>query len=142
MIGVKNDGAGYDVNLEQQIAQQLSRHSQLKLGILFGSIGRGQARPDSDLDLAVAADRPLDPDEKRRLIEEMAQLSSRPIDLVDLQTTGGLLLQEVLTKGKRIYTTDNRVYAELIKKMLFNAADFMPYRNRIIAARRKAWIGV
>jgi predicted nucleotidyltransferase len=130
------------MNLEQQIEQQLSRHPQIKLGILFGSISRGQAKPDSDLDLAVAADRPLEAGEKQTLIEELAQLSSRPIDLVDLQSTGGLLLQEVLTKGKRIYKTDNRLYAELIKKMLFNAADFMPYRDRIIAARRKAWIGV
>ncbi len=129
------------MNLEHQIAQQLARHPQIKLGILFGSVVRQQARFDSDLDLAVAADRPLGMGEKVALIEELAQLTSRPVDLVDLQLAGGLVLQEVLTKGKRIYNTDRHLHAELIKKMLFNEADFMPYRNRIIAARRKAWIG-
>jgi predicted nucleotidyltransferase len=127
--------------LEHQIAQQLARYPQVKLGILFGSVVRRQARFDSDLDLAVAADRPLGMGEKVALIEDLALLASRPVDLVDLQTAGGLVLQEILTKGIPIYKTDSHLYAELIKKMLFNEADFMPYRNRIIATRRKAWIG-
>ena len=130
------------MNLEHQIVKQLVRHPQIKLGVLFGSVARRQARFDSDLDLAVAADRPLDMSEKIALIEDLAQSISRPVDLVDLQLAGGLVLQEILTKGKRIYNTDSHLHAELIKKMLFNEADFMPYRNRIIAARRKAWIGV
>jgi len=129
------------LSLEHQIAQQLARHPQIKLGILFGSVGRGQARVHSDLDLGVAADRPLDVSEKVALIEELAQLSSRPVDLVDLQLAGGLVLQEILTKGKRIYNRGSHIHAELIKKMLFDEADFMPYRDRILAERRKAWIG-
>ena len=130
------------MDLEHQISQQLARHPQIKLGILFGSVGRRQARADSDLDLAIAADGPLDVSEKMALIEALAQLTSRPVDLVDMQLAGGLLLQEILTKGKRIYNTDSHLHAELIKRMLFNEADFMPYRDRILAERRKAWIGV
>jgi len=128
------------MNMEDQLAQQLARHPQIKLGILFGSVRRQQARSDSDLDLAVAADRPLDTSEKMTLIEELTQLTSRPVDLIDLQLAGGLLLQEILTKGKRIYNTDSDLHAELIKEMLFNEADFMPYRDRMLKARRKAWI--
>lgn len=63
-----------------RILPQLARHPQIKLGILFGSLGRRQARFDSDLDLAVAADHPLDMDEKRALIEGLAQAVSRPVD--------------------------------------------------------------
>jgi predicted nucleotidyltransferase len=129
------------MNLEHQIAQKLASYPQIKLGILFGSVVRRQARFDSDIDLAVAADRPLGMDEKMALIEEVAQLASRPVDLVDLQTAGGLLLREILTKGIPVHNVDSHLYAELIKKMLFNEADFMPYRDRIIATRRKAWIG-
>ena len=129
------------MSLEDQIAQKLARYPQIKLGILFGSVGRRQATPDSDLDLGVAADRPLDTAEKVALIEELAQLTSRPVDLVDLHLVGGALLRQILTKGKRIYNTDSNLQAELIKKMLFNEADFMPYRDRMLKARRKAWIG-
>ncbi len=128
------------LSLEHQIAQQLARYPQIKLGILFGSVGRGQAHAHSDLDLAVAAVPPLDASEKVTLIEGLAQLAERPVDLVDLQVAGGLVLQEILTKGKRIYCTDTHVHAELIKRMLFNEADFMPYRDRMLAERRKAWI--
>jgi len=127
-------------SLEHQIAQRLARHPQIKLGILFGSVGRGQGRADSDLDLAVAAGSPLDASAKTALIEELAQMTGRPVDLVDLHLAGGLVLQEILTKGKRIYCTDSHVHAELIKRMLFNGTDFMPYRDRILAERRKAWI--
>ncbi len=141
IIVYRLEGALFVMNLEHQIAQQLARRSAIKLGILFGSVGRGQARAHSDLDLAVAADHPLEASEKVALIEELAQLTGRPVDLVDLQLAGGLVLQEILTKGKRIYCTDSHVHAELIKRMLFNEADFMPYRDRILAERRKAWIG-
>ncbi len=69
------------LSLEPQIAQQLARRPAIKLGILFGSVGRGQARAHSDLDLAVAADRLLEASEKVALIEELAQLTARPVDL-------------------------------------------------------------
>ncbi len=141
IIAYRLEGVLFVMNLEHQIAQQLARRPAIKLGILFGSVGRGQARAHSDLDLAVAADHSLEASEKVALIEELAQLTARPVDLVDLQLAGGLVLQEILTKGKRIYCTDSHVHAELIKRMLFNEADFMPYRDRILAERRKAWIG-
>ena len=37
----------------------LLRHAHIKLAVLFGSLAAGTARPDSDLDLAVADDKPL-----------------------------------------------------------------------------------
>jgi hypothetical protein len=32
-------------------------------------------------------------------------------------------------------------YADLIRKHLFDQADYLPYRNRILAERRRVWIG-
>lgn len=32
-------------------------------------------------------------------------------------------------------------HAALLSRHLFDAADFLPYRNRILAERRQAWIG-
>jgi len=32
-------------------------------------------------------------------------------------------------------------HATLLSRHLFDAADFLPYRNRILAERRQAWIG-
>jgi hypothetical protein len=57
-----------------------------------------------------------------------------------LQVVHGPILQQVLTQGKRIYCTDRMLYAALIRTMLFNQSDMMPYYDRILAERRQAWI--
>ena len=99
------------------------------------------ATPESDLDLGVAAAESLDTAMKTALIEALAEISGRPVDLVDLQVVSGPILQHVLTRGKLIYCVDRTLYAALIRTMLFNQSDMMPYYERILAERRKAWIG-
>ncbi len=108
---------------------------------MFGSLAAGRATSDSDLDLGVAADHLLDIELKTVLIEELAQRLGRPLDLVDLQTARGVILQQVLAKGTLIYCTDRLLYATIIRNMLFNQSDMMPYHDRILAERRNAWIG-
>jgi predicted nucleotidyltransferase len=130
-----------DMPLEHQIKTALAEDANIKLAFLFGSVSRGQARPSSDLDIAVAGNRPLCADEKMSLITRLAGLSGRSVDLIDLQSVGGPIFSEALLKGKLIYCLDRSLYAELIKRMLFEEADFMPYRRRILAERRRAWIG-
>jgi predicted nucleotidyltransferase len=127
--------------LTEQIIHLLARYPTIKLGILFGSLAEGCATPASDLDLGVAAPAPLDTAMKTSLIEAFAVISGRPVDMVDLRVVSGPLLQQVLTRGKLIYCIDRMLYAALIRTMLFNQSDMMPYYDRILAARRKAWIG-
>lgn len=126
--------------LEADITRCLGRHPVVRLGILFGSANEGRAGYESDLDLAVMGERALSAEEKMALIEALARRTGRPVDLVDLQTTHGLLLRRILQTGTRLYSTDDALYAELIKRQVFDQADFAPYRNRILAERRKAWI--
>lgn len=129
------------MNIENKIARILAAHPELEIGILFGSVSRGRARTDSDIDVAVAGSRTLNADEILALVEEIAVETGRPVDLVDLQASGGPILQQALTKGKLVYCVDRTRYAELIKRMLFEQADFMPYRQRLLRERRRAWIG-
>jgi predicted nucleotidyltransferase len=137
---LSNMSKSMSMDIKKDIAKILAGYPAIKLALLFGSLSRNEARADSDLDLAVAATHQLDAGEKICLITDMAQLSGRPVDLVDLQSAGGLILKEALTKGVLIYCTDKNLYAELIKKMLYNQADWIPYRDRILADRRRAWI--
>jgi len=127
--------------LTEPIACLLARYHSIKLGILFGSLAEGRATPESDLDLGVAATQSLDTAMKTTLIEALAEIAGRPVDLVDLQAVSGPILQQVLTQGQLIYCTDQMLYAALIRDMLFNQSDMMPYYDRILAERRKAWIG-
>ena len=128
------------MGLEQQLAELLAKQPDIKLIILFGSVAGGSEGPESDLDIAVAGDRSLGTAQKMVLIDELAQVSGRPVDLIDLQSVGGTLLHRLLTKGKVVVCKDSELYGELIKKMLFHEADMMPYYRRILAERRQQWL--
>jgi predicted nucleotidyltransferase len=128
------------MNLNNHIQQILTRHGGMRLGILFGSLAKGRATPESDLDLAVLMDVPLSAETKMALIGDLSQAVGRPVDLIDLRVAGEPLLGQILKHGVRLLGSDAD-YAELIKRHLFDEADFMPYRRRILAERRQAWIG-
>lgn len=114
---------------------------QIRLAILFGSLAAGTERADSDLDLAIAADTPLDGAAKYALITALAERIGRPVDLIDLRSVGEPLLGQILAHGIVIHGRDDPFYPELIKRHVFDQADFMPYRSRILRERRQAWIG-
>ncbi len=119
----------------------IKRYPQITLAIVFGSLATDTQHSDSDIDLAVQTESPLDVTFKKQLIEDLALELGRPIDLIDLGEAGQPLLGQILAKGKRITGSDTR-YARLITKNLLDRADFLPYRNRILEERRKAWIGM
>ena len=128
------------MNLNNHIQQILSRHGGIRVAILFGSLAKGRATPESDLDLAVLMDAPLSAETKMALIGDLSQAVGRPVDLIDLRVAGEPILGQILKHGIRLLGSDTD-YAELIKRHLFEEADFMPYRRRILAERRQAWIG-
>ena len=115
-------------------------YPHVRLLIIFGSVAQGKARRESDLDLAVDVGHCLTAEEKMVLIGDLAVITGRPIDLIDLKTVGEPLLGQILKYGKRLVGKDAD-YAALVTKHVFNQADFMPLRNRILEERRRAWIG-
>ncbi|MEA3221343.1 type VII toxin-antitoxin system MntA family adenylyltransferase antitoxin [Immundisolibacter sp.] len=127
------------MDLNDRIRQVLMQHGDIRLAILFGSLAVGRATPASDLDLAVLMQAPLSAETKMALIGDLSLATGRPVDLIDLRTTGEPVLGQILKHGVRLFGSDSD-YAELIKRHLFEEADFMPYRRRILTERRQAWI--
>lgn len=127
------------MDLNDRIRQVLMQHGDIRLAILFGSLAVGRATPASDLDLAVLIQAPLSAETKMALIGDLSLATGRPVDLIDLRTTGEPVLGQILKHGVRLFGSDSD-YAELIKRHLFEEADFMPYRRRILTERRQAWI--
>jgi predicted nucleotidyltransferase len=77
------------------LRKALSGHKGIRLALLFGSRARGQARPDSDADVAVLG-------ENLDLLELAADLSGAAkveVDVVDLKDPGFPLLNAVLRDG-------------------------------------------
>lgn len=128
------------MDLNSRIQQVLTLHGEIRLAIVFGSLAKGRATTESDLDLAVLMDTSLSSETKMALIGLLSQAIGRPIDLVDLRVAGEPLLGQILKHGVRLFGSDTD-YAALIKRHVFEEADFMPYRRRILAERRQAWIG-
>ena len=118
----------------------LARFPALVLALVFGSAAQGRQRADSDLDIAVAANRALTAAEEMDIIAALAERTGRPIDLIDLKMVAEPLLGQIVRHGRRLFGSD-KAYGQLISRHLFEQADFMPYRSRVLAERRAAWIG-
>lgn len=125
-------------HFEQQLQELLSHEKGIKLAILFGSLAFNKASTESDLDIAVMFDHPMDAATKLALISKLGEQFGRPVDLIDLHTAGEPLLGQVF-KGRRILG-DNSVYAQLLSKHLLDVADFLPLQQRILKERRDRWI--
>jgi predicted nucleotidyltransferase len=127
-------------SIDEELRGVLVDFPQITLAILFGSVAKGTANAQSDLDLGVIAARPFDAAEKIQIIEALAAATGRPIDLVDLSPAPEPLLGQVLEHGRRILGSDVD-YAKLLYRHLVEQADFVPLQNRILSERRMAWIG-
>lgn len=130
------------IDIRPTLELLLARHPSITLAFLFGSMATARARFDSDLDLAVSATTPLTVQSRMNLIEDLALAFGRPVDLIDLDQLHGPLLHQILTQGQLMLCKDRTRYAELLLRMVYDEADFMPYYRRILADRRKAWIGI
>ncbi|HWF61024.1 MAG TPA: nucleotidyltransferase domain-containing protein [Nitrospira sp.] len=128
-------------DLDRKIESVMARYPSVVLAILFGSMAKNRARNDSDLDIAIASSTPLTPQTHIAIIEDLALAIGRPVDLIDLDRTHNPLLQQILTKGRRVLCHDRTRYAELLLRMIYEEADVMPYYRRILSDRRQAWIG-
>ena len=126
--------------IDARLRDVLAGFPTLVLALLFGSVAQGRQRADSDLDIAVAAKQALTVTEKMTLIEALAECTGRPIDLIDLKVVAEPLLGQIVRHGRRLLGSDG-AYGQLISRHLFEQADFMPYRTRLLAERRAAWIG-
>lgn len=123
-----------------KVTTVLAQHPDIDLAIVFGSVARGKAHPDSDLDVAVRKAVPLNTEEKMQLIAELALATGRPVDLIDLRTVGEPLLGQILKQG-RMVRGEAAGLATLMQQHVYAMEDFMPYIDRTLEERRRAWIG-
>ena len=120
------------------VKKVLTRFATIDLAIVFGSVAKNQATTQSDLDIAISSLTPLGVEDKIDIINALAQATGRPIDLVDLREVGEPLLGQIVQHGKWLIGTDAQKGA-LLSQHLIDAADFSPYRTRILAERQRAW---
>jgi len=73
---------------------------------LFGSFARGDATPESDVDLAFLASTSLRSEARWNLQEELAEMLRKPVDLVELRSASTVMRTQVLSSGRVLYESD------------------------------------
>lgn len=94
--------------LEQLVRTVIARVPDALAVYLFGTYGTAAGRADSDIDLAVLAERPLEPVTRFDLAGELATTAGRDVDLVDLATASTVLRAQVVSSGERLFCSDER----------------------------------
>jgi uncharacterized protein len=91
------------MDLEGAVDLLRTRVPGLVLVVLYGLRARGDARPDSDVDVALLADAPID---RWELLELQAALAARlgaEVDVVDLLTSDDVLRVQVVAHGRTLF---------------------------------------
>lgn len=101
-----------------RIESVLRRHPEVLFAYVFGSVAKGTARPDSDIDVAVylassAEDEPggssLEITERGLDLEaELESEFGRRVQIVPLNTAPVALRQNVLATGNHLFSRDDR----------------------------------
>lgn len=72
----------------------------------FGSYDTPAERADSDIDLGLQADHPLDPVALFHLAGELATLAGRDVDLVDMIRCSTVMRAQIVATGDLVYCRD------------------------------------
>ena len=118
----------------------ISQEPGIRLAIVYGSAATGRLHSTSDIDIALLGNAPLDLDDRLSLMAKLSSATNREVDLVDLFDLGGLLLKQILCKGRLILNRDQAAYENLAQRMLYEAEDFLPLVRRAQKERLKRFI--
>jgi len=123
-----------------EIRTCLAAFPGIELAIVYGSYAKGNAGTASDVDMAVAAAKPLGMQERIALYTALSSALKREVDLVDLRTAEGIFLHRIMRDGKRaVETKDGRqLFLRYRQKALYFYADYYPIyrRDRDIRLKR------
>ena len=118
--------------LDRALSRVLEAYPEVVAAWLFGSVARGEARPDSDLDLGIVLRRRGDTalDHHRRLRALAADLETvsegRTIDLVVLESQGPIFCHRVLSEGRLVHDADRERRIDFESDTHVRYFDFLP----------------
>lgn len=86
------------------VVRELLHRYQAEYALLFGSYARGEATPDSDIDIVVVGGGKFVPHNIFALAEDLREMTGRDADVFELRevNTGTPLYESVMREGIRI----------------------------------------
>ncbi|MBI4956466.1 MAG: nucleotidyltransferase domain-containing protein [Myxococcales bacterium] len=133
--------------LRRVLAPVFDRHVVVAAAWVFGSVARGRARPDSDLDIGVVfrdrhgSRRDREPTLAELACEIAAISGFEEVDAVDLEAQGPIFCLEVLRHGTALHEADRARRVDFVSDTIVGAHDFRPTyelatRGKVAALRR------
>lgn len=114
------------------LAGIFSARPYVQAAVVYGSFAGDNVRQESDVDLAVLANRALTAKQQVDVIGAVAMVFGRPVDLIDLRTVRGPVLREALSTGTVVYRRSPMALGGVIRDMLVYEADEAPIFNRAV----------
>ena len=104
----------------------LTDYPEVQYATVFGSLVKNRLTAESDIDIAIAGEKPFSFEFRLQLMSSLNNELSHCVDLIDLQSVSGAILQQALCTGVTVKKSSTLLLAFLIKKMWYNQADMMP----------------
>ena len=92
----------------EAIIQLLQAHQPELLAVYaFGSRQQGNARPDSDLDLAILVAGYADPVDLWETAGQLSEIIGCPVDLLDFRAASTVMQHQIISTGARWWAKDS-----------------------------------
>jgi len=109
----------------------LIKELQAELIYLFGSYAKGNARPDSDLDLAFLSSKEIDDYQRFLTAQKLASKLNIEVDLIDLKKASTVFKVQII-QGRLLYAEDKLQQQEFEMLALKKYARLNEERKEII----------
>ncbi len=108
----------------KELQEYFSREENVILAFIFGSVARGFAGEDSDLDIAVYL---KNEDEEDRIWLDLCRITEKEIDLVLLNKASASLISNIFKTGIPLVIKDRKFYIDLYLASSLEAEDFLEF---------------
>ena len=112
----------------------------MAFALLFGSRGRGTARAQSDVDVAIGLARgaTLAAADAGELVSRLEQAAGGPVDLVILDEAGPGIAYRAFRDGRLLTTRDRRRFVERKARAILEYLDWKPIEEQFTRAALEA----
>ena len=118
-------------DLKKAVAGYCEERSEIAACYLYGSYARGEARPDSDVDLAFLLDGAMPQshygDLRIDYYGSLALLLRKELNILVMNAAGELVLGEILREGVRIFVRDEESLDAFVARKVPLIAEFTYY---------------
>jgi len=125
-------------NAVQIIKEELSRDSRILAVYILGSVARGHARPDSDIDVGIITIKGdyIDALERSKIENHLTSIVGRKVDIGLISSRNLVYAREAFFSGKMIYARDKFHTDLTVATLLGMYARFNEDRREVLDAYR------